>query len=88
MLDENFEGFEELTHNGTLRLYTRNGIFQARLYIGDRRYLTKSLKTRKLDKAREEAEDFWHDIRFKRKENMPIKVVPRQHQWHRFDVVI
>ena len=73
MLDENFEGFEELTHEGKLRLYTRNGIFQARLYIGGRRYLTKSLKTRKLDEARVLADNFWHDIRVKREQSLPIK---------------
>jgi integrase len=72
MLDENFDGFEELTHEGKLRLYTRNGIFQARVYIGGRRYLTKSLKTRKLDIAREKADDFWHDIRVKRRDNQPL----------------
>lgn len=73
MLDENFDGFEELTHDGKVRLYTRNGIFQARVYIGDRRYLTKSLKTRKLDVARVLADNFWHDIRVKREQSLPIK---------------
>lgn len=73
MLDEKTDGYEELLKEGKLRLYTRNGIFQARVYIGDRRYLTKSLKTRKLDEARELADNFWHDIRVKREQSLPIK---------------
>ena len=73
MLDEKTDDYEELLKDGKLRLYTRNGIFQARVYIGDRRYLTKSLKTRKLDEARELADNFWHDIRVKREQSLPIK---------------
>lgn len=73
MLDEKSDGYEELLKDGKLRLYTRNGIFQARVYIGDRRYLTKSLKTRKLDEARVLADNFWHDIRVKREQSLPIK---------------
>jgi len=73
MLDEKADGYEELLKDGKLRLYMRNGIFQARVYIGDRRYLTKSLKTRKLDQARELADNFWHDIRVKREQSLPIK---------------
>lgn len=73
MLDKNFDGFEELTHEGKLRLYTRNGIFQARVYIGGRRYLTKSLKTRKLDEARKGAEYFWYEIQIKQDNNLPVR---------------
>jgi integrase len=73
MFDKNIDGYEESLRDGKLRLYTRNGIFQARVYVGGRRYLTKSLKTRKLVQARELADNFWHDIRVKREQSLPIK---------------
>jgi site-specific recombinase XerD len=73
MFDEKTDGYEELTHEGALRLYTRNGIFQARVYIGARRYLTKSLKTRKLEEARKAADYFWYEIQIKKDNNLPIK---------------
>lgn len=73
MLDEKADCYEELLKDGKLRVYTRNGIFQARVYIGDRRYLTKSLKTRKLDEARGKAEYFWYEIQIKKDNNLPVK---------------
>ncbi len=73
MFDEKADGYEELTHDGKLRLYTRNGIFQARAYIGGRRYLTKSLKTRKLDDARAKAEYFWYEIQIKQDNDLPVR---------------
>ena len=47
--------YEELIEDGRVLLYVRNGIFQARIYLGDRRYLQRSLKTKDLVKARSEA---------------------------------
>jgi integrase len=73
MFDEKVDGYEELLKEGKLRIYTRNGIFQARVYIGGRRYLTKSLKTRKLDEARGKAEYFWYEIQIKKDNNLPVK---------------
>lgn len=73
MFDKNIDGYEESLRDGKLRLYTRNGIFQARVYIGGRRYLTRSMRTRKLEQARELADNFWHDIRVKREQSLPIK---------------
>lgn len=47
--------YREELEEGKLLLYLRNGIFQARVYIGDRKYLHRSLKTKHLDVARKNA---------------------------------
>ncbi|HQR70343.1 MAG TPA: site-specific integrase [Burkholderiaceae bacterium] len=64
---------KELLEDGKVLLHTRNGIFQARVYRGDRRYVYKSLKTRKLDEARKLALRFLHETEFKQQEGLPLK---------------
>ncbi len=64
---------KELLEDGKVLLQTRNGIFQARVYRGDRRYVYKSLKTRKLDEARKLALRFLHETEFKQQEGLPLK---------------
>lgn len=44
MTNEDVEQLEEL-EDGKLLLFQRNEIFQARIYIGNRKYIYKSLKT-------------------------------------------
>ena len=44
--------FKEELEDGKVLLFSRNGIFQARFYKGDRQYIFKSLKTRKVEEAR------------------------------------
>lgn len=62
----------EFSHDDELLLYERGGIFQARVYAGDRRYVTRSLKTRDLNAARKLAERYYYEVRFKQEEARPI----------------
>lgn len=39
-------------HDGLLQLFSRNGLWQARVYLGERRYLWRSLKTVDLERAK------------------------------------
>ena len=63
---------EEL-EDGNLLLFTRNGIFQARFYKGDRSYIYKSLKTKKLDEARKLATKFFYETEYKKAEGLPLQ---------------
>lgn len=65
----------ELLEGGKVLLYSRNGIFQARVYRGDRRYKTRSLKTRDLIEGRRLAVRFLHETEFKQEEGLPIDEV-------------
>ena len=56
MLDEPDIQYEEDLEGGKLRIFSRNGWYQARVYRGSRSYLYKSLKTRDLAQARKAAE--------------------------------
>ena len=53
-------------HEGQVQLFQRSGIWQARIYLGDRRYLWRSLKTAKLQDARAKATELYYQIKFKR----------------------
>jgi integrase len=63
---------EEL-EDGNVLLFTRNGIFQARFYKGDRSYIYKSLKTKKLDEARKLATKFYYETEYKKTEGLPLQ---------------
>jgi len=67
------DGYEEDLEDGKVRVFTRNGIFQARLYKGDRQYIYRSLKTRKLDEARKLAVKFFYEIEFRKQEQLPLQ---------------
>ena len=54
-------------------LYTCKGIFQARVYRGDRHYIFRSLKTRKLEDARRLARSLFYEIEIIREKGAPIK---------------
>ena len=64
---------KELLEDGKVLLYTRSGIFQARVYRGDRHYIYRSLKTRKLEEARRLARRFFYEIEIKREEGLPLQ---------------
>ena len=51
MLGKTEGEFEEKLLDGRALLFSRNGIFQVRLYKGTRQYIYKSLKTRDLAKV-------------------------------------
>jgi len=70
MLDTEFK--EEL-EDGKVVLFCRNGIFQARFYKGDRQYIYKSLKTRKVDEARKLALKYLYEMEFKQREGLPLQ---------------
>jgi integrase len=70
MLDTEFK--EEL-QDGKVVLFCRNGIFQARFYKGDRQYIYKSLKTRKVDEARKLALKYLYEMEFKQREGLPLQ---------------
>lgn len=67
------DGYEEDLEDGKVRVFTRNGIFQARIYKGERQYIYRSLKTRKLDEARKLAIKFFYEIEFKKQEQLPLQ---------------
>ena len=63
----------ETLAGGKLLLFTRNGIFQARVYRGERQYLFRSLKTTDLKQARNLALRFLHETEFKQTAGMPLQ---------------
>jgi len=65
--------YKELLEDGNVLLFARNGIFQARVYAGERRYLYRSLKTKDVKAARKLALIFLHETEFKRQEGMPLQ---------------
>jgi len=65
--------YKELLEEGKVLLYTRKGIFQARVYRGDRHYIFRSLKTRKLEDARRLARSLFYEIEIIREKGAPIK---------------
>lgn len=75
MLDNATDNDRHYLEGGKLVIYTRSGIYQARVYKGDRRYVTKSLKTEKLAEAKKLGLRFLHEIEYKQAEGLPIKQV-------------
>jgi hypothetical protein len=64
---------KELLENGKLLLYTRNGIYYARVYVGNRKYIHRTLKTSKVGEARKLALRYLHEIEFKQAEALPLQ---------------
>lgn len=54
-------------------LTTRNGIFQVRLYKGNRQYIYKSLKTRDVGKARDAAIRAYYELEFRKEQQLPLQ---------------
>jgi len=71
MLSDADEYIEE-REGGRLVIFQRNGIFQARVYRGERSYLYRSLKTRDLEQARKAATRLWHQFEFKSELGLPV----------------
>jgi integrase len=67
--------YAERLLDGKVVLSTRNGVFQVRLYKGNRRYAYKSLKTRDLSKARELAMRAYYEFEFRKEQNLPVEQV-------------
>ncbi|OYU69224.1 MAG: hypothetical protein CFE28_03925 [Alphaproteobacteria bacterium PA2] len=67
--------YEERLRDGELLLFSRNRIFYARVYKGEatRRYLYRSLRTRDLNEARAKADEFFHEIRIRKRDNLPLE---------------
>ncbi len=57
---------------GKLTLFLRNGLWQARIYVGGRRYLWRSLKTSKQLEARAAGMRLLHETQFKQQQGLPI----------------
>jgi integrase len=69
--DKNDAQYSEKLKDGKVLLTTRNGIFQVRLYTGDRRYIYKSLRTRDVDEARERAIRAYYELEFRKEQDLP-----------------
>ena len=69
------DGYEEYLEDGNVFLYSRNGIFYARVYKGEgtRQYIHRSLKTRNLSDARKKAVKFYYEIEFRKAEALPLQ---------------
>lgn len=65
--------FEEKLLDGKVLLFSRNGIFQVRLYKGERQYIHKSLKTRDLNKARDLAVRAYYELEFRKEQSLPLQ---------------
>ena len=65
--------YAEKLKDGKVLLTTRNGIFQVRLYAGNRRYIYKSLKTRDLEEARERAVRAYYELEFRKEQDLPTQ---------------
>ena len=75
MLGKTDSEYAERLLDGKVLLSTRNGVFQVRLYKGNRRYAYKSLKTRDLSKARELAMRAYYEFEFRKEQNLPVEQV-------------
>ncbi len=66
---------EEYLEDGKVFLYSRSGIFYARVYKGEgtRKYIHRSLKTRNLVDARKKAVKFYYEIEFRKEEALPLQ---------------
>jgi integrase len=66
---------EEYLEDGKVFLYSRSGIFYARVYKGEgtRKYIHRSLKTRNLADARKKAIKFHYEIEFRKEEALPLQ---------------
>jgi site-specific recombinase XerD len=62
----------EALEDGNVLLFSRNGIYQARIYKGDRKYLYRTLKTRDVNEARRLARKLYFEIQIKREQNLPL----------------
>ena len=60
-------------HDGQVQLFQRSGIWQARIYLGNRRYLWRTLKTAKLQDARGKATEIYYQIKFKRDMGLAVQ---------------
>ncbi len=67
------ESYEEKLEGGKVLLFQRNGIFQARVYKGERRYIYKSLKTREIEQARKAAVRLFYELEFRKEQNLPLQ---------------
>src|SRR5713101_4614887 len=64
---------ERHLEGGKLVLFTRNGIWQARVAIGNRRYLWKSLKTSNEADAKRAGFKLFHLTEHKIEEGLPVQ---------------
>ena len=58
---------------GKLKLYRRSGIWQARVYIGDKKYFRRTLKTSALAEAEQAGLQLLYETQFKLKEGLPVQ---------------
>lgn len=65
--------YEERLMDGKVLLFTRNGVFQARLYSGNRHYIYKSLRTRDVNKARDLAMRAHYELEFRKEQKLPLQ---------------
>jgi integrase len=65
--------YAERLLDGKVLLSTRNGIFQVRLYKGNRQYIYKSLKTADLARARDLATRAYYELEFRKEQNLPVQ---------------
>lgn len=58
--------------DGEALLFARNGIYQVRVYAGNRKYIYRSLHTRDLIKVRKEALRVYYTIEARKEDNLPV----------------
>ena len=68
------EVVEEL-EDGKILLFLRRGIYQARIYKGNKKYIYKTLKTKDVEEARRAALKFYHNIEFLIEHSLPLQKI-------------
>jgi integrase len=69
---EPIECWQEKIHGENILLFKRKGIFQARIYAGNRKYVYRSLKTTDYDDAYDAAVKLHHEIHYQKANNLPV----------------
>ena len=65
--------YSEFIEDGNVRLTKRNEIYQARIYIGSRRYLYKTLGTKEHSQAVQKAKELFYVTKYKLENDQPVR---------------
>ena len=74
LMENEFAEIAENLDGGKLLIFKRNEIYQARIYIGSRKYLYKTLGTKDFPTAKVKAVKLYFEVNFKKQEGLPIQV--------------
>lgn len=70
---DSVEFYEERLFANKLLIFKRNGRFHARVYIGNRKYLSRTLKTDDINVARDAATSLYHKVQYQQENQIPVQ---------------